>query len=105
MPLKSNRYGYLLIDHTNSPGLPACDGFDPRVFGEGKKYEADIKTCSHCQRGVVKNPLRVRARAYCPKCDAYICDQCEVTRVLTGECVPFKKRMDLAAEKAIRELL
>lgn len=70
-----------MIDHRFSPGLPEgvsrfC-GYDPKYTGEGKLFEAASLTCSHCKTGVVKNPLRTRERASCPKCGwHYICDLC-----------------------------
>jgi len=73
--------GYLLVDHRASPGLPAdvarlC-GYDPRLSGEGKVYEADTLACSHCGGTVVKNIFRVRERHACMKCSGhYICDGC-----------------------------
>ena len=72
--------GYLLIDHTFSPGLPEDValkvGLDPKLVGEGKKLEAATLTCSHCKCAVIKNPLRVREREFCMKCYHYICDYC-----------------------------
>lgn len=72
--------GYLIVDHRNSPGLPAdvakASGFDPKHCGEGKVMEAATITCSHCKVVVVVNPLRTRERAYCRRCDHYICDGC-----------------------------
>lgn len=106
MPSKTNREGYLLIDHRYSPGLPASDGFDPEIFGPGRTFESGMWQCSHCQRGIVKNPLRQRARAYCAKCDHYICDNCETNRHLTGgECRPFRQIADEAQEAAVRNIL
>ena len=73
--------GYLTIDHRASPGIPADMarylGYDPALTGEGKFYEADTLTCSHCKGVVVKNPFRARERASCLKCGGhYICDGC-----------------------------
>lgn len=94
---KRSQEGYLLIDHSDSPGLSERDGFDPRIYGGGKKFEAAIYQCKHCQQGIVKNPLRQRARNYCRKCDRYICDQCELERVVSGfECRTFDKVIDAA---------
>lgn len=73
---KRSHEGYLLIDHSASPGTDQVK--------EGKKFEAPILTCSHCQRGVIVRPDRTRARPYCPKCDHYICDLCEAVRVKAG---------------------
>jgi hypothetical protein len=101
--------GFLEIDHRDSPGLSAADvAHMPNALpvAAGQHLERDVKQCSHCQRMVVLEPNRVRARAYCGKCDHYICDSCEAIRVKTGECVPFLKRLDQAAtiaEKFVRQ--
>ena len=81
------RSGYLFIDDR---------------FSGGKLFEADTLTCSHCQRQLIRNPERTRARAYCPKCDKYICDACEATRVQTGVCFPFKAILENAVERNIK---
>lgn len=81
------REGYLLVDNRNS--------------GQGM-LEAATLTCSHCQRQVVRNPSRIRDRAYCPKCDHYICDDCEATRVATGVCRTFTQVLDMVETKIAR---
>jgi hypothetical protein len=76
--------GYLMVDHRASPGLPEetarLVGYDPKFAGEGKVYEVDTLTCSHCKNSVVPNHFRTRPRARCFECDAkgghYICDIC-----------------------------
>lgn len=91
--------GYLVVDHRDSPGLsPADVAHVPgaEAVGKGEMFEADVLTCSHCQRGIVLNPARVRERGYCGKCDHYVCDQCETIRVKTGECMPIAKVVDQA---------
>jgi hypothetical protein len=103
----SDGSGYLEIDHRDSPGLTEADiQHVPGAVavGKGEHYERDIQMCSHCQRGVVLNPGRVRARAVCLKCNHYICDGCEVIRAATGHCVPFKAVLDKAAELTERFL-
>lgn len=88
---KSSLEGYLMVDNRAS---------------HGGLFEAATTTCSHCQRQVVRNPARERARAYCPKCDHYICDDCELTRVQTGTCKTFEEIADIVQNKAARgELL
>lgn len=92
--------GYLVIDHRDSPGLtPADVAGVPGAMAVpgGQQLERDIQQCSHCQRGVVLNPGRVRARAVCQKCDHYICDGCAELLAATGQCVPFKAVLDRAA--------
>lgn len=95
-----------MIDHRDSPGIGAEQAAKmpgALVAPGGAVLERDIKHCAHCQRGVVLNPGRVRARAVCPKCYAYICDGCESVRVASGgACVPFKQVMDVASELAHR---
>lgn len=85
-----------MIDHRYSPGispelLKACDM--PMEAGRGF-FEAATYTCSHCQRVVIINPLRNRDRAYCRKCDHYICDQCGAVMAATLECKTFKQIID-----------
>lgn len=82
MNSKRSQEGYLLIDHRAGEGL----GPAGTPLAAGAVFECGIHTCSHCQRGVIVNPLRTRERAYCPKCDHYICDECELVRVAAGRC-------------------
>ena len=94
--------GYLLVDHRASPGLPENFmrdiGLDGPTVTEGRMHEAATKTCAHCCAVVILEPLRVRARGYCPKCDAYVCDHCA-----GRECTPFDKILDDAEKQAYRE--
>jgi hypothetical protein len=105
MPSLKQGAGYLLVDHRESPGLTPEDVAhvpDAIAVGKGEVLERDIKQCSHCQRGVVLEPNRVRSRGYCPKCDHYVCDQCEAIRAKTGDCVPMVKVIDRAFDNAIK---
>jgi len=95
----SHGSGFLEIDHRDSPGLtPEQVAHIPGAIavGAGQLLERDIQQCSHCQRGVILNPGRVRARAVCLKCDHFVCDGCAEILARTGECVPFLKRLDRA---------
>jgi len=80
----SSHFGYLFVDNRASPGIPEdiaiIMGFDPAQVKAGKIYEQHTIGCNHCGVHVVLNPDRQRARAYCPKCDRYICDICEAHR-------------------------
>ncbi len=102
----SDGSGFLEIDHRNSPGISEEDIPAPLrgkvlVAGKGEHLERDVQQCSHCQRSVVLNPGRVRARAVCLACDHYICDDCdEFTRKTGAKCVPFKAVLDVAANIA-----
>lgn len=95
------REGYLLVDHSASPGLPEdvarASGYDPKLAGEGKRFEAATLTCAHCKVGVVKNLFRTRERESCAKCGHhYICDYCSIaSRAPDYSHMPFEKRVDL----------
>lgn len=99
MNSKRSQEGYLLIDHR------AGEGVGPRgsAIGPGTLVERATCTCSHCQRVVVVNPLRTRERGYCPKCDHYLCDQCEIARVASGGvCRTFNQLIEHVQEAAVR---
>ncbi len=95
--------GFLEIDHRESPGLtPADVAHVPGAIavGQGEHFETDVYQCSHCQRTVVLRAAagKMGERGYCQKCDRYICNSCERTRVASGGlCVPFKAVLDQAA--------
>ncbi len=88
--------GYLLIDHSNSPGVP--NGGDAAHVGAGQKFESATVTCSHCHYVVVLNPDRSRARHYCSKCDHYVCDK--LTCVV--DCQPMNRTLDIMHAQALR---
>ena len=93
MNTQRSKEGYLLIDHSSTIGL---DG------RRGTRLELPIYTCSHCQMGVLVNPLRTRDRAYCPKCDHVICDNCEAARVASGgHCRTFNQTIEEKQESVI----
>lgn len=98
--------GYILVDHSNSPGLTEADVTHvpgQKAIPGGTKLERDTACCKHCQRMVLLNPGRVRKRAVCPKCHAYICDRCEAIRVASGgACVPFEAVIERAQELIVR---
>ena len=97
--------GYLMIDHRASPGIPSdiaqAMNLDPRHCGEGKLWEAATLSCSHCRCAVVVNPLRTRERAYCQRCDHYICDACGVVAALPDyQHFPYDKFADVVLDNA-----
>ena len=106
---KDERAGEVIIDHRESPGLTEADARRGRALGmlpflgKGQVFEGLTDTCSHCQRVVVRNPLRSRSRGYCSKCDRFLCDNCAVTLHLTGICYPWKKRLADEAERVARQ--
>jgi len=102
MPSLRQHAGYLVIDHRDSPGLSEADlakmpaklRASTVLASAGRMTERDVLTCSHCERAVILEPLRVRDRGYCQKCNHYICDDCESMRVKTGLCVPMRQIFD-----------
>lgn len=93
MKSKRSHEGYLFIDHRGGPGMPGIPLF----------MEAPTITCSHCQTVFIVNPLRNRERAYCSKCDHYICDKCGKARAESGgECKTFKQIIDEVQEAAVK---
>jgi hypothetical protein len=98
---KSELEGYVLIDHTDSPGFTpdeAAKGARTSIYdfvGPGQKLEAATLTCSHCQRVVIMNPDRIRTRGWCSNCDHYICDWCNEERQTPGYVhKSYKEKMD-----------
>lgn len=91
--------GYLIVDHSNSPGI-SIDELPDRlkstavIAGAGEIVEFDTKSCSHCERQVYFNPGRVRDRGICYHCHHYICDSCNEIYRKTRLCVPFKAVLD-----------
>ena len=97
--------GYLIIDHRAGMGLTDEEAhqFGAPPVGHGKMMELPTITCRHCQKVVIINPSRTRERAYCPKCDHYICDWCEAERVaLGGECKLFDRLADNVLNEAAK---
>ena len=91
------------MDHRASPGLPAelalKAGYDPFQCREGKTFEADTQTCSHCKNVVIMNPERERARGHCVYCNHYICDTCAgAMRHPDYVHIPFAKLVDIAKD-------
>lgn len=97
--------GYLVVDHRFSPGLPENvareAGYDPNLTREGKLYEIDTLTCSHCKVVVVPNPLRKLERSKCAKCGwHYICDVCAFQASMPDyDHTPFDKKVELASSE------
>lgn len=111
MPTQSKRSqeGYFLLDHRESPGLTEAQVAAAEMpvgcrAGQGL-FEAPQYTCSHCQKGVVVNPLRNRDRNYCSKCDHYICDDpCGLAyKVSGGVCRSYKRLVEELYEQGLKE--
>jgi hypothetical protein len=78
------KFGEIMVDHRASPGLTEQQarrfGYEPSQVKEGALFEAATMTCVHCGTIVIRNPLRVRERATCLRCNDYICDLCDAER-------------------------
>jgi len=85
---KVSHDGYLMMDHRASPGIPEelalKMGLDPAMSRGGKLAEYATTGCCHCGSHVIFNPQRTRDRAWCSKCDRYICDWCDAARKEPG---------------------
>ena len=103
---KRSHEGYLLIDHTASPGtgslaaIPSTTRKNVPIVPEGKKLEANIITCAHCQRGVILNPQRSHDREWCWGCNHYLCDNCGLVRKIDGQCHNMQQLLDKLQEQA-----
>lgn len=95
--------GYLMIDHSHSPGIPeelarrwAAQG--TVVKAGSTVLEAGSYTCAHCQFIVIKNKNRTRPREICRKCMAIVCDRASCVL----ECQPFEVLIErVTAGKAL----
>lgn len=61
-----------------------------------REMNFDVMTCAHCNRGVMLNPERKRARGWCRRCDNYVCD----FAVCRAECNPIIQGLELALKYA-----
>jgi hypothetical protein len=107
MSSKFSKEGYLSIDHRDSPGLPDeavhRAGLPPGA-GRGV-FECPTYTCTHCCTVVILNPVRRRDRAYCAKCDRYICDACGAAMAASGVCKPFAQIVEEVQEAACKNII
>jgi hypothetical protein len=96
--------GELLIDHRNSPGVPeeimVATGLPAFAGKKDSVFECATFTCADCETVVYINPKRNRPRGYCPKCDHYLCDDCEAIRFMSGgQCFNRKIMIDRILNK------
>ena len=101
---KKSYDGYLMVDHRSSPGIPEDLanklGLDPLHSRGGALAEYATTGCPHCGAHVIFNPQRTRDRAWCSKCDRYICDWCDAARKEAGyEHRTFNEVADLVRDK------
>lgn len=104
MKSKRSHEGYLLLDNSVNQGVPEAlvhqAGFP--VGAARGKFECATITCSHCQTVLIVNPLRTRPRAWCSKCDHYLCDACGMALHQTGVCRTFKQVAEEVVEAAVK---
>lgn len=74
--------------HTHNAGYFRNDD----TASGGKLSEADIQTCTHCQKVIKMQDWRLSG-AWCQNCGAPICEHCG-TRMLTYGCEPFVKKLE-----------
>jgi hypothetical protein len=109
MPSSLKQMGYFFLDHRASPGFTEDEaravGYDPKLVGGGRVYEADTLTCSHCKSVVIKNHLRQRERNFCVSCYHYICDGCAYLSTLPDYVHrPFERIVDEAIDGKLPQL-
>ena len=97
-----SREGYLLIDHSNSPGVRPEDIGGVMAPGVGVKvFESSTFTCPHCHRQCVVVRKRSARRVephWCSKCDRRVCDNvaCRL------HCRNMNRLLDRLLEQAFR---
>jgi len=83
--------------HTHNAGYYLNDD---RNSG-GRKAEADIQTCTHCQTVIKMQEWKVHG-AWCNDCFAPICVICGAEMKQLGYCLPFIKRIEQYANRLIK---
>lgn len=82
--------------HTSGSGYYSNDD---RASG-GRKAEADVKTCTHCQAVILMQKWKDDG-GFCGRCHAPICGPC-ADRMLTKGCEPFIAQIEKALEADYR---
>ena len=82
-----------------TPHTHQCGYFLNNASG-GRKEQADIQLCSHCEVVVFLAKWKEDG-GWCGRCMAPICGPC-ADRMLTRGCEPFVKKIEAAFESAIK---
>lgn len=98
MRTQRSKESLLILDNRAGPGLDLPGG-----VGHGLA-ELPTFTCTHCQTIVILRMDRTRERAFCRKCDHYICDECGVIQAASTIHRPFAQVLDEAQELGARGL-
>ena len=102
---QGGHFGYLTVDHRDSPGLSqefveaAARAGKPILNApEGKVIERDTFMCGHCNRPVIKSPRRP-VRNICRVCMEPICHEagCNIG------CLPMSKVLEIGYAQAHRD--
>lgn len=64
------------------------------------RQEADVQTCSHCQRVILMQAWKDDG-GFCSRCMHPLCGPC-ATRAMTYGCEPFLKKIEQHAERVMR---
>ena len=81
--MAKQKLGYLYVENPNNLPLVTPESVDAAIRtgkqvivppSEMTVYEADLLTCGHCNKQMLKNPHRKRDREWCFSCDRYLCD-------------------------------
>lgn len=74
--------------HTHNAGYYRNDD----TASGGKKTEADVQTCLHCQKLILMQKWKDDG-GWCSRCQAPVCGHCS-DRMLTYGCEPFLKQLE-----------
>ena len=82
--------------HTRNSGYTMNDDRP----GGGRKTEADIQTCPHCQKVIkMQEWAKAAVQNFCLKCQKPTCEAPECQN-----CVPFMKRIEQHIEAQLRRI-
>ena len=87
MKTKRSQEAYLMIDHTNSPGISPefrAEHNLPVGVAANRMMETAMWVCHICGGDIIIGPSRQRAMNYCPRHDSYSCDTCVQAEHETG---------------------
>jgi len=82
--------------HTHNAGYYKNDD----TASGGRKSEADVQSCSHCQRVILMQQWKEDG-GWCGRCMKPICGPC-ADRMQTRGCEPFIKQIEQALEANYR---
>ena len=72
---------------------------DDTVSG-GKRTEADVQTCKHCQKILLMQHWKEEG-GWCGRCNAPVCSWCS-DRMLYYGCEPFLKKIEIYSDMIVK---